>query len=98
MIADTVYDFNSSSVLRTYANTYLNATACTSLYMRNRLLTSSVTETGGGGATLVTNAYDYYPGNTDFNCYGSGMTTAYTPREFDSNFTTSVTVRGNVTQ
>ena len=81
----TLYDY-SGAVRRTYTNTYLNTSAYTSLYIRNRLSTSSVTE-AGVATTLVTNLYD-----------GSGMmvATPSTPREFDASYTTSFTTRGNV--
>ncbi len=52
------YDYgNLTTPSRTYTNTYLTASYYTSLYMRNRLLTSTVTG-AGQTMTLATNTYD----------------------------------------
>ncbi len=45
------------SLARTYTNTYLGGSNYTSLYIFNRLLTSTVTD-GTNTATLVSNTYD----------------------------------------
>ena len=47
----------SLPLLRTYTNTYLGTSAYKSLYIYNRLLTSTVTD-GTNTTTLVTNTYD----------------------------------------
>ncbi len=54
------YNFGAGAVgslARTYTNTYLGGSNYTSLYIFNRLLTSTVTD-GTNTATLVSNAYD----------------------------------------
>ena len=82
-----VISCSPGAVRRTYTNTYLNSSAYTPLYIRNRLSTSSVTE-AGVATTLVTNLYD---------ALGTLVATPSTPREFDASYTTLVTTRGNVT-
>ncbi|MGC9969496.1 MAG: hypothetical protein ABSE56_02780 [Bryobacteraceae bacterium] len=83
-----LYDYGSlTNPVRTYTNTYLATSAYTSRYMRNRLLTSTVTD-GTNTTTLVSNTYDaynYYP-----------LTAAPGLREHDPAYNTSFTVRGNV--
>jgi RHS repeat-associated protein len=77
-------------------------------YIRDRLLNSKVTE-AGVTTLLVSNVYDSYTGFSGptgpvgsglypINCGGSAISAATGPREFDSSYTSSVTLRGNLTQ
>jgi len=85
----------SNVVRRTYDMTYLSSSNYTSRYIRNRLLTAQVTE-GTTVLGLASNNYDSYTGFG--SCIGSPMSSAFTPRQFDSTYTTSFTYRGNATQ
>ena len=67
------YNFGYGSVgslARTYTNTYLGGSNYTSLYIFNRLLTSTVTD-GTNTATLVSNTYDPGFSNITATCPGS---------------------------
>jgi RHS repeat-associated protein len=96
-----VYNFgtgagNIGSLARTYTNTYLGGSNYTSLYIVNRLLTSTVTD-GTNTATLVTNTYDTTMTGTDstYTCNPAG----YGPYlcEHDSTYYPyTFTTRGNV--
>ena len=60
LLTQQVYNFGAGAVgslARTYTNTYLSNTNYTSLYIFNRLLTSTVTD-GTNTATLASNSYD----------------------------------------
>lgn len=58
----TQYDFGlSASTAKTFVNTYLATSAYTGVYIRNRLLQSTVSVGGGTPLTLVQNQYDQYP-------------------------------------
>ena len=84
-----VYNFGAGAVgslARTYTNTYLNSSNYTSLYILNRVLTSTVTD-GTNTATLVSNAYD---GSAPANI--TGYLTQH-----DSNYSNSFLYRGNIT-
>jgi hypothetical protein len=75
----------SLPLLRTYTNTYLGTSAYTSLYILNRLLTSTVTD-GTYADTLASNSYDQ---TTPINDTGIN--------EHSSSYGTSWTTRGNPT-
>ncbi len=49
---------NLSSAAKTYHNTYVTDSNYTSLYIYNRLLTSTVTDASGNTLTLISNTYD----------------------------------------
>ena len=92
-----VYDYgNLSTPARTYNLTYVTDGNYTSRYIRNRLLTATVTPAGGNAVTLVTNTYDGYalPG-----CSPVAGLTARTGLRLhdDTNYGTGFTYRGNVT-
>ena len=87
-----VYEINSSTVRRQYDQTYLNDSAHTQRYIRNRMIDSKVTE-AGVQTTLVTNVYDNYgpPVNNP-------IVNVINIRQFDSATSTpSLTARGIVT-
>ncbi|MGC1453046.1 MAG: RHS repeat-associated core domain-containing protein, partial [Candidatus Sulfotelmatobacter sp.] len=81
-----VYDYGNTSQTptRTYNFTYITNSSYTSLYIRNRLLSATVT-TSAGNTTLISNTYD------------SAALQAVTTPLHDSNYGTSFTTRGNVT-
>ena len=56
LLTMTLFDY-SGAVRRQFTNTYSAASALTSHYIRNRLLTATVQE-AGVTTTLVTNLYD----------------------------------------
>ena len=81
-----LYDYgNLTTPVRTYTNTYLADPAYTSLYIRNRLLTSTLND-GTNTTTLVSNTYDT-----------TALTDAPGLRGHDPTYNTGFTVRGNVT-
>jgi len=53
----SLYDFGAGGPTRVYSNTYLSGTAYNSAHIRNRLLTSQVSQ-NGHATTLVSNSYD----------------------------------------
>ena len=75
----------SLPLLRTYTNTYLGTSAYKSLYIYNRLLTSTVTD-GTNTTTLVTNTYDQ-----------TTPATATGINEHSSQYGTTWMTRGNPT-
>lgn len=82
-----LYDYgNLSSPSRVYNNSYLSGTNYSSQYIFNRLVTSTVTPSGGSALTLVTNTYD-----TAAPSDAPGIT------QHDSAYGTSFLYRGNVT-
>ena len=92
-----VYDYgNLSTPARTYNLTYVTDGNYVSRYIRNRLLTATVTPAGGNAVTLVTNTYDGYalPG-----CSPVAGLTARTGLRLhdDTNYGTGFTYRGNLT-
>jgi hypothetical protein len=59
-----IYPYNNTTTpLKTFTNTYLNSSTYPSNYIFNRLLSSSVTPSGGSPITLLTNSYD-----VPYNC------------------------------
>ncbi len=77
---------------RTYNNTYVTSSAYVSRYIRNRLVSSTLSPYGVSGLTLVTNTYDSY------GCAGVyGLSDLPSALEHDSNYGTSFVTRGNVT-
>jgi YD repeat-containing protein len=92
---------------KTYTNSYLSDGAYTSRYVRNRLLTSTMTD-GTSTVTLATNSYDSAAGCTAQRISGGvwqpvqmGNTgnqwPAGTREHDDANCGDSFTIRGNVT-
>jgi hypothetical protein len=71
---------------RTYTNTYVTNGNYTSRYIRNRLLTSTLTA-NGQTIQLVSNAYD-----------NSNLTDLPNVREHDAGYGTAFLYRGNLTQ
>ena len=54
-----LYPYNNTTTpIKTFANTYLNTSTYISNYIFNRLVSSSVTPAGRSAITLVTNTYD----------------------------------------
>ena len=82
-----VFDYGNTSQTptRTYNLTYLTNPSYTSLYIRNRLASSTVT-TSAGNTTLVSNTYD-----------SAALQPASNAPLHDSNYGTSFTTRGIVT-
>jgi hypothetical protein len=82
-----LYDWGTpAQVKKTYAYTYLTDANYTSRYIRNRLVSATVSE-GGVTKTLVTNAFDQ-----------SALTNRTGLREHDSSgYGTSFAYRGNIT-
>jgi RHS repeat-associated protein len=84
LLTQKLYDWNSlTTPIRTYTNTYITNSSYTSLYIFNRLLTSTVYD-GTNTLTLVSNTYDSYPGGPiampgarqhDDTYYGNGFAT-----------------------
>ncbi len=91
MLTQQVYDYgNTTTPIRSYTNTWLHTSNSNyaNAYIRNRLLTSTVTD-GANAVTLVSNTYDT----------GSLAAVSPTPTEFDTAVgSASNTLRGNVTQ
>jgi YD repeat-containing protein len=82
-----LYEWNSlTTPARTYTNTYSTDSNYTSRYIRNRLLSSTLTS-GSQTITLVTNTYD-----------GSTITDPGGMREHDAAYSTGFLYRGNVTR
>jgi RHS repeat-associated protein len=77
---------NLSTPAKTYTNTYLSDPNYTSLYIYNRLLTSTVTDANGNVLPLVTNTYD-----------DSELTDAPNAWVLDPNYDVNFYYRGNVT-
>jgi YD repeat-containing protein len=77
---------NLTTPARTYTNTYLTNANYTSRYIRNRLLTSTVTD-GTNNVTLVSNTYD-----------GGTLTNVTNMVAHDAAYGTSFTYRGNLTR
>ena len=99
-----LYDYSSlATPAKTYTNTFLTGTNYTSRNIRNRLLTSTVSD-GTNTVTLVTNTYDdystYRSGCTTDGSQISGVVQAYlgTPTQWDSTYNTFFYYRGNVTK
>ena len=91
-----IFDYNfASTPMRTYTNTYLNSSSYTSLYILNRLATSTVTD-GTYTTTLANNSYDQTLLTNISSIYNhySGYGTSWTTR---GNVTTSVTPAGTKT-
>ena len=91
-----VYDYGSlSTAARTYNYTYLTDANYVNRYIRNRMLTATVTPAGGSAVTLVTNTYDNYSAE----CAAVYVMTARTGllNHDDTNYGTGMTYRGNVT-
>jgi YD repeat-containing protein len=87
-----LYDYGSLiTPARTYTNTYLSASGYPSRYIRNRLLTSTVSD-GTNTTTLVSNTFDSYS-----YPWVVGITTVTGAREHDLTYDGTVTTRGNVT-
>jgi hypothetical protein len=81
---------------RQYTNTYLTTGPYASAYIRNRLLSSTMSENGGAAVTLVTNEYDNYGAG----CAGGAscvITATSGARQKDAAYTTGYTLRGNLT-
>jgi len=92
LVQQQVYDFGSSTVTRTYNFSYITDTNYTSRYIRNRLLSATVTS-ASGTLTLASNTYD-----------GTGCGVLQDPPGapgsipfHDANYSTSFTYRGNPT-
>jgi RHS repeat-associated protein len=92
VLTQQVYDYgNPTTPLRSYTNTWLHTSNSNyaNAYIRNRLLTSTVTDNQSNTVTLVSNTYDT----------GSLAAVSPTPTEFDTTVGSGTnTVRGNVTQ
>ena len=88
-----IFDYGfGSTPMRTYTNTYLATSAYTSLYIFNRLLSSTVTD-GTHTTTLATNVYD---NATDAYCTGTYSLTNVSANEHDNtNYGTAFAYRGN---
>lgn len=92
-----IYDYgNLSTAARTYTYTYLTDSNYTSRYIRNRLLTATVTSSAGA-ITLVNNCYD----NT-LSCSSriGGLINNFRlglPLHDDTNYGVGFTYRGNAT-
>ena len=82
-----IFDYGSSTARRTFTNTYSAASALTSRYIRNRLLTATVLE-AGVTTTIVTNVYDGY---------NTAIVNVNNLRQFDTSNNTAFTARGNLT-
>jgi RHS repeat-associated protein len=88
----STYDYNSlTTPIQTWTNTYLHSQNSTydAAYLRNLLVSSSVTDNNGHNATTVTNTYD----GTTPTAISSG-----TPTEWDSSNAGKGNTRGNLTQ
>jgi RHS repeat-associated protein len=82
-----LYAYNNlNTPAKIYTNTYLSDPNYTSLYIYNRLLSSTVSDGNGNTLTLVTNTYD-----------GNPLTDAPDAEDLDPNYDTSFAYRGNVT-
>jgi RHS repeat-associated protein len=96
-VQQQVYDFgNLSTPARTYNLTYVTDANYTSRYIRNRLLTATVTLASGSTTALVTNTYDGYSSSV---CSPVSALSARTGLRLhdDTNFGTGFVYRGNVT-
>ena len=85
---------------KTYTNTFLADANYTSRNIRNRLVTSTLTD-GTNTVTLVSNSYDDYRTRTDCttdgsNFYGELSNFRSTPGQWDTSFSFGVVYRGNV--
>ena len=78
-------DWGGSSAARTYNYSYLSSGSYPGLYIFNRLTSATVTY-GSTNLTLASISYDQYT-----------LASASGARQWDSNYTTSVTARGNPT-
>jgi YD repeat-containing protein len=88
----STYDYNSlTTPVQTWTNTYLHSQNSTydAAYLRNLLVSSSMTDNNGHNATMVTNTYD---GTTPTAISGG------TPTEWDSTNAGKGSTRGNLTQ
>ena len=88
-----------STPLNTYNNTYLTGSAWVAAYVRNRLLSTTLT-TGGATKTLVQNYYDGSPQSgqptPSFACTGSWHGTGFATLEFDSYAPVPWSARGTL--
>jgi RHS repeat-associated protein len=87
-----VYNYgNLTSPARTYTNTYLPGSNYTSLYIFNRLQTSTVTD-GTNTTTLATNVYD---NASNSYCSGYSLTGVSANEHDNTNYGTGFAYRGN---
>jgi RHS repeat-associated protein len=91
-------DWNFGSSLsnpadRTTAYTYLNGSSYITANILDRPTSITVTNTSGGTVAKTVNCYDYAAG-----CGGSAFGNAGTITNHDTNYGTSYTVRGDLTQ
>ncbi len=88
----SIYDWNNlTTPARTYNNTYVTDANYTSRYIRNRLLSSTVTG-GGQTVTLATNVYDCYGGI----CSTTNVSDPSQLREHDGTYDVNFHYRGNL--
>ncbi len=97
VLTQQIYNFGAAgggvgSLARTYTNTYLGGSAYTSLYIVNRLLTSTVTD-GTNTATLASNSYDQNAlTSITATCGGTPSLCEHD----NANYPASFTIRGNL--
>ena len=90
VVATRTYGYDGS-LARSYTSSYLSDPTYTSRYMRNRLVSSAVSD-GATTVTLVRNAYDQGP-CLSYPVMLTEMAGAY---EHDAAYNASFTIRGNV--
>jgi len=96
VVSSSVYDYAAAGsnppLSRTTTNTYLHDSnsAYDAAYIRNRVLTTTMTPAGGSAIQMANNTYDNYT-------QGLVVDTYYSLYQHDSSIGTSYTQRGNVT-
>lgn len=96
------WGLSSGTPRRLYTNTYLSSGSYSSfaspnVYIKNRLLTSTYSENGGSAITLVQNEYDNYSPGCPTGIGSCAITATSGARQKDSAYTTSFSLRGNLT-
>ena len=97
MTQSVIYPYNNTTTpLKTFANTYLNTSTYTSNYIYNRLASSTMTPGAGSPVTLVTNTYDSSTNCTGYSsaCSGWVAPSSGPTREVDSSPPIPVGQRG----
>jgi RHS repeat-associated protein len=101
LLTRNMYDYtNSATPIRKYTYTYLTDTNYTSRFIRNKMLTATVTDgSGANSVTLASNQYDS-PNNLLGQCGWGGNVPTYTPGQVwhDSAYDNNFIFRGNLTQ